>query len=112
MSDDTKKAAALTAAISMLGLSLGVSGPAEAQYTPAGADAQGKQGVLIGLNQPSSQQYQSDQYKSQQLKSEQLKSEQLKSEQLKSEQYKSEQYKSQQYKSQQYKSGQVKLAPQ
>ena len=102
MSDDTKKAAALTAAISMLGLSLGVSGPAEAQYTPAGADAQGKQGVLIGLNQPSSQQY----------KSEQLKSEQLKSQQLKSEQLKSEQLKSQQFKSQQYKSNQVKLAPQ
>ena len=105
MSDDTKKAAALTAAISMLGLSLGVSGPAEAQYTPVRPSGQGNQGVLIGLNQPSSQQYKSEQWKSEQLKSEQLKSEQLKSEQLKS-----QQLKSQQLKSQQYKSSQVKLA--
>ena len=101
MSDDTKKAA-LGAAISMLGLSLGVSAPADAQYTPAAPRAQGNQGVLIGLNQPSSGQYKSEQWKSEQLKSEQLKSEQLKSEQLKS----------QQFKSQQYKSNQVKLAPQ
>jgi len=97
MSDDTKKAATLTAAISMLGLSLGVSAPADAQYAPAGPGAQGNQGVLIGLNQPSSQQYKSEQWKSEQLKSQQLKSEQLKS---------------QQFKSQQYKSNQVKLAPQ
>jgi len=96
MSDDTKKAATLAAAISMLGLSLGVSGPADAQYGPV-AGPQGTQGVLIGLNQPSSGQYKSEQWKSQQLKSEQLKSEQLKS---------------QQWKSQQYKSNQVKLAPQ
>jgi hypothetical protein len=102
MSDDTKKAAVLTAAISMLGLSLGVSGPADAQYMPVGPGAPGTQGVLIGLNQPSSEQYKSEQWKSQQLKSEQLKSEQLKSEQLKS----------QQLKSQQFKSNQVKLAPQ
>jgi len=90
MSDDTKKAATLTAAISMLGLSLGVSGPADAQYAPVGPGPQGTQGVLIGLNQPSSGQY----------KSEQWKSEQLKSEQLKSQQYKSQQYKSQQLKMQ------------
>ena len=102
MSDDTKKAAMLTAAISMLGLSLGVSGPADAQYTPVKPSGQGTQGVLIGLNQPSSGQY----------KSEQWKSEQLKSEQLKSQQFKSDQFKSQQFKSQQYKSNQVKLAPQ
>jgi len=95
MSDDTKKAAVLTAAISMLGLSLGVSGPADAQYTPMRPGAQGNQGVLIGLNQPSSGQYKSEQWKSEQLKSQQLKSEQLKS---------------QQYKSQQFKSNQVKLA--
>jgi hypothetical protein len=97
MSDDTKKTAALTAAISMLGLSLGVSAPADAQYAPVRPGAQGNQGVLIGLNQPSSQQYKSEQWKSEQLKSEQLKS---------------DQFKSQQYKSQQYKSNQVKLAPQ
>lgn len=103
MSDDTKKAAALATAISMLGLSLGVSAPADAQYAPAGPGAKpGSQGVLIGLNQPSSQQYKSDQYKSQQFKSDQLKSQQFKSDQLKS----------QQFKSQQYKSNQVKLAPQ
>ena len=96
MTDDTKKAAALTAAISMLGLSLGVSGPADAQYAPVRPSGQGNQGVLIGLNQPSSGQYKSEQWKSEQLKSEQLKSEQLKS---------------QQWKSQQYKSNQVKLAP-
>jgi hypothetical protein len=108
MSDDTKKAAALGAAISMVGLSLGVSAPADAQYTPAGPRAQGNQGVLIGLNQPSSQQYKSDQYKSQQLKSEQLKSEQLKSQQYKSDQYKSQQLKSEQLKSQQFKSQQFK----
>jgi len=90
MSDDTKKAATLAAAISMLGLSLGVSGPADAQYAPVGPGPQGTQGVLIGLNQPSSGQY----------KSEQWKSEQLKSEQLKSQQYKSQQYKSQQLKMQ------------
>ncbi len=107
MSDDVKKAAALASAISMLGLSLGVSAPAEAQYGPRPGAQSGNQGVLIGLNQPSSGQYKSDQYKSQQLKSEQLKSEQLKSQQLKS-----EQLKSQQLKSQQYKSSQVKLAPQ
>ena len=99
MSDDTKKAATLTAAISMLGLSLGVSAPAEAQYAPVAPSAQGTQGVLIGLNQPSSQQY----------KSEQWKSEQLKSEQFKSQQFKSQQFKSQQLKMQ---SNQVKLAPQ
>jgi len=98
MSDDTKKAAVLTAAISMLGLSLGVSGPADAQYAPVGPGPQGTQGVLIGLNQPSS-----GQYKSEQWKSEQLKSEQLKSQQLKSQQYKSQQLKMQ--------SNQVKLAP-
>lgn len=103
MSDDTKKTAALATAISMLGLSLGVSAPADAQYAPAGPGAKpGSQGVLIGLNQPSSQQYKSDQYKSQQFKSDQLKSQQFKSDQLKS----------QQFKSQQYKSNQVKLAPQ
>ena len=99
MSDDSKKAAALTAAISMLGLSLGVSAPADAQYAPVGPGPQGTQGVLIGLDQPSSQQY----------KSEQWKSEQLKSEQLKSQQFKSQQFKSQQLKMQ---SNQVKLAPQ
>ena len=96
MSDDTKKAAALGAAISMLGLSLGVSAPADAQYTPVTPGAQGNQGVLIGLNKPSSEQYKSEQWKSEQLKSEQLKSEQLKS---------------QQFKSQQFRSNQVKLAP-
>jgi hypothetical protein len=101
MSDDTKKAAILGAAISMLGLSLGVSTPADAQYTPAAPSGQGQQGVLIGLNQPSSQQYKSDQYKSQQFKSDQLKSQQFKSDQLKS----------QQFKSNQFKSNQVKLAP-
>ena len=74
MTDDTKKAAALTAAISMLGLSLGVSGPADAQYAPARPSGQGNQGVLIGLNQPSSGQYKSEQWKSEQLKSEQLRS--------------------------------------
>jgi hypothetical protein len=110
MSDDAKKAA-LGAAISMLGLSLGVSAPADAQYAPA-SGGQGKQGVLIGLNQPSSGQYKSDQYKSQQLKSDQLKSQQYKSDQLKSQQFKSDQFKSQQFKSQQFKSNQVKLAPQ
>ncbi|MEO8375448.1 MAG: hypothetical protein ABI471_09495 [Sphingomonas bacterium] len=100
MSENSKKAAALTAAISMLGLSLGVSAPADAQYAPVRPGAQpGTQGVLIGLNQPSSQQY----------KSEQWKSEQLKSEQLKSQQFKSQQFKSQQLKMQ---SNQVKLAPQ
>ena len=99
MSDDTKKAATLTAAISMLGLSLGVSASADAQYAPVAPGPQGTQGVLIGLNQPSS-----GQYKSEQWKSEQLKSQQWKSEQLKSQQYKSQQLKMQ--------SNQVKLAPQ
>lgn len=98
MSDDTKKAAALTAAISMLGLSLGVSAPAEAQHRPARPAAQGNQGVLIALNQPASQQFKSEQLKSEQLKSQQLKSEQLKSQQLKSQQLK-------------VQSNQVKLAP-
>ena len=98
MSDDTKKAAALSAAISMLGLSLGVSAPADAQYAPV-AGPQGTQGVLIGLNQPSSQQYKSEQWKSEQLKSEQFKSQQLKSQQFKSQQLKMQ-------------SNQVKLAPQ
>jgi hypothetical protein len=107
MSDSGKSgsAAALTAALSMLGLSLGVSGPAEAQYFPGAAGAQpsgppvtphdkpGTQGVLIGLNQPGAQQIKSEQWKSEQLKSEQLKSQQLKSQQLK------------------VQSNQVKLAP-
>jgi hypothetical protein len=98
MSDDTKKPAMLTAAISMLGLSLGVSAPADAQFGPPLPGAQpGNQGVLIGLNQPSSEQLKSEQFKSEQYKSEQLKSQQLKSQQLKS---------------QQLKSNQVKLAPQ
>ncbi|CAN5464804.1 hypothetical protein BH10PSE14_BH10PSE14_43170 [soil metagenome] len=103
MSDDKKTAtAALGAAISMLGLSLGVATPAEAQAVPPAAGGQagtqgiliglnqprseqqkGTQGVLIGLNQPSAQQWKSEQYKSQQYKSEQLKSQQLKSQQIK-----------------------------
>ena len=83
MSDDKKAtAAALGAAISMLGLSLGVASPAEAQRHPGGQSPApqrgGTQGVLIGLNQPGSQQYKSQQYKSQQLKSQQLKSQQIK----------------------------------
>jgi hypothetical protein len=99
MSDDKKaKAATLGAAISMLGLSLGVASPAEAQRQPATPQAGGTQGVLIGLNQPGnqapqaggtqgvligldqpgSQQWKSQQYKSQQLKSQQLKSQQIK----------------------------------
>jgi hypothetical protein len=64
MSYDTKKAAILTAAISTLGLSLGVSASADAQYAPVGPGArQGTQGVLTGLNQPSSRQYKSEQLK-------------------------------------------------
>jgi hypothetical protein len=102
MSDDKKAtAAALGAAISMLGLSLGVASPAEAQRHPGQSPAPqrggtqgvliglnqpgshapqtgGTQGVLIGLNQPGSQQWKSQQYKSQQLKSQQLKSQQIK----------------------------------
>ena len=98
MSDDKKAtAAALGAAISMLGLSLGVASPAEAQRHPGGQppapqrggtqgvliglnqpgshapQAGGTQGVLIGLNQPGSQQWKSQQLKSQQLKSQQIK---------------------------------------
>lgn len=98
MSDDKKAATtALGAAISMLGLSLGVAAPAEAQMVPPVAGGQagtqgiligldqprapqqnGTQGVLIGLNQPGAQQWKSQQYKSQQYKSEQLKSQQIK----------------------------------
>ena len=95
MSEDTKTPAAVAAALSMLGLSLGISGPASAQITP-GAPTPGTQGVLIGLNQPGSSQ----------IKSEQLKSEQLKSAQIKSDQLKSQQWKSSAYKSQAYKMGQ------
>jgi hypothetical protein len=84
MSDDKKTAtAALGAAISMLGLSLGVATPAEAQAAPPASGQAGTQGVLIGLNQPSAQQWKSEQHKSQQWKSEQLKSQQLKSQQIK-----------------------------
>lgn len=93
MSDDKKAAAAaLGAAISMLGLSLGVATSAEAQRVPGmqppgppvtPPQAGGTQGVLIGLDQPGSQQWKSQQYKSQQYKSEQLKSQQLKSQQIK-----------------------------
>jgi hypothetical protein len=84
MSDDKKaRATALGAAISMLGLSLGVASPAEAQQAPGTSprvtpQAGGTQGVLIALDQPGSQQWKSQQYKSEQLKSQQLKSQQVK----------------------------------
>ncbi|MDB5679633.1 hypothetical protein [Sphingomonas bacterium] len=82
---------ALAAAVSMLGLSLGISA-AEAQTQPTAPTAS-PQGVLIGLGQPGSNQVKSEQLKSQQYKSDQLKSEQLKSQQLKSTQFKSSAYK-------------------
>ena len=105
MSDDGKSGAAtaLTAAISMLGLSLGISAPAAAQWVPGVRGAQpsgpqpmpgaqpGTEGILIGLDQPASRQVKIE--RSEQLKSEQFKSEQLKSRQFKSQQFKSEQVK-------------------
>ena len=91
---------AIAAAVSMLSLSLGVSG-AEAQTQPGGAPQSNPQGVLIGLNKPgASDQIKGEQYKSQQWKSDQLKSQQYKSDQLKSQQWKSDQLKSSQYKAQ------------
>ncbi|MES2097659.1 MAG: hypothetical protein V4459_12950 [Pseudomonadota bacterium] len=103
MSDQPKTTRpAIAAAVSMLGLSLGVSG-AHAQKAPP-VPAGNPQGVLIGLNQPGAQT--SDQIKSEQLKSQQLKSSQIKSDQIKSDQYKSSQFKSDQYKSNAYKTGQ------
>lgn len=83
---------ALAAAVSMLGLSLGVT-DAAAQKQP-GVPTGDTQGVLIGLNKPDSTQIKSEQLKSTQLKapaSNQWKapsSTQLKSEQLKSNQFK------------------------
>ncbi len=83
---------ALAAAVSMLGLSLGIT-DAAAQKQP-GVPTGDTQGVLIGLNKPDSTQIKSEQLKSTQLKapaSNQWKapsSTQLKSEQLKSNQFK------------------------
>ncbi|THD37874.1 MAG: hypothetical protein E7773_02535 [Sphingomonas sp.] len=93
MTDKKPSRPAIAAAVSMLGLSLGV-GTADAQTQP-GSTAPGTQGVPIGLGQPGSSQFKSQQLKSEQLKSEQLKSQQLKSEQLKSQQFKSTQFKAQ-----------------
>ena len=85
---------AIAAAVSMLGLSLGVTG-AQAQKQPHPATMRPQanpQGVLIGLDQPASQQFKSSQYKSGQYKSSQLKSQQLKSSQYKSSQFKDQQF--------------------
>jgi hypothetical protein len=62
---------ALAAAVSMLGLSLGVT-DAAAQKQP-GIPTGDTQGVLIGLNKPDSAQIKSEQIKSTQIKSTQLK---------------------------------------
>ena len=58
---------ALAAAVSMLGLSLGVT-DAAAQKQP-GVPTGDTQGVLIGLNKPDSSQIKSEQLKSSQIKS-------------------------------------------
>ena len=95
MADRKTKRPAIAAAVSMLSLSLGVSGADAQKYpaTPPPAPSGNPQGVLIGLDQPGSDQVKSQQWKSNQLKSQQWKSDQLKSEQLKSQQLKSEAYK-------------------
>jgi hypothetical protein len=110
MADRTTKRPAIAAAISMLSLSLGVSGADAQKYpaTPPPAPTGNPQGVLIGLDQPGSDQIKSEQWKSDQLKSQQFKSDQLKSQQFKSDQLKSQQWKSDQLKSQQFKSNQLK----
>jgi len=101
MADLGKKSTrpALAAAVSMLGLSLGVSG-AEAQTQPGmpSGPAANPQGVLIGLGQPGSSQIKSEQWKADQIKSQQWKSDQWKADQIKSEQWKSSQIKSEAYK--------------
>lgn len=89
----------LTAAVSTLALSLGIS-PASASGQSYPVPPAGTAGEVAGPNQAASnqqkmEQFKSNQYKSQQFKSQQWKSEQLKSEQLKSEQLKSEQQKTQ-----------------
>jgi len=105
MNDRATKRPAIAAAISMLSLSLGVSGADAQKYpaTPPPAPAGNPQGVLIGLDQPGSDQIKSQQWKSDQLKSQQWKSDQLKSQQWKSDQLKSDQLKSNQLKSSAYK---------
>src|SRR3569623_2766307 len=106
MNDRTTKRPAIAAAISMLSLSLGVSGADAQKYpaTPPPAPTGSPQGVLLGLAQPGS-----DQIKSQQWQSDQLKSQQWKSDQLKSQQWKSDQLKSAQLKSNQLKRSAYKL---
>lgn len=100
MADRKTKRPAIAAAVSMLSLSLGVSGADAQKYpaTPPPAPSGNPQGVLIGLDQSGSDQVKSQQWKSNQLKSQQWKSDQLKSEQLKSQQLKSQQLKSEAYK--------------
>jgi hypothetical protein len=100
---------ALAAAVSLLGLSLGVT-DASAQKQP-GAPTGDTQGILIGLNKPGSTQIKGEDPASTQIKGENPTSMQWKSPtsgQIKGEGPISNQYKSDQIKSTQLKSTQLK----